>query len=131
MGLLNGLFGKKNVQETKHENSTEWIPLESIQELEELVEKSRTKTQIIFKHSTSCGVSRMVIKMFKKNFSFSNDQLDLHYLDLHAHRTISDEVEQKFKVDHQSPQLLVIRNGEVVANASHGAITSLDLGRYV
>ncbi len=131
MGLLNGFFGKKNLQETKDTNYTEWNSLDSLKQLDELVEKSQKKPQIIFKHSTSCGISRMVIKMFKKNYGFSPDQLDLYYLDLHVHRTVSDEVEQKFQVVHQSPQLLVIRNGNAVANASHGAIVELDLRNFV
>jgi bacillithiol system protein YtxJ len=56
---------------------------------------------------------------------------DLHYLDLLNYRDVSNEVGYKFQVMHQSPQLLVLRNGVVVAHASHGAINEMDLARFV
>jgi len=50
---------------------------------------------------------------------------------LHSYRSVSDETGYKFQVIHQSPQLLVVRNGATVAHASHGAISEVDLAKYV
>ena len=131
MGLFKGLFGNKESEGGKEQKTIPWIALTSIDQLSEIEEKSHSKTQMIFKHSTTCGISRMVINMFKESFDFSSEQLDLYYLDLHAHREVSNETGYKFQVLHQSPQLLVIKNGTAVAHASHGAITELDLNQFV
>lgn len=131
MGLFNGLFGKTNDESKKEQKRIPWIPLASLHQLEEIEEKSNVKTQVIFKHSTSCGISSMVLNTFKRNYNFTNDQLDLYYLDLHSNRDVSNETGYKFQVRHQSPQLLVIKNGIVVAHNSHGGINELDLNEYL
>lgn len=73
----------------------------------------------------------MVMKQFVATYNFTENEMDLYYLDLLSYRDVSNEVGYKFQVMHQSPQLLVIRNGVVVAHASHGAINDLDLNRFL
>lgn len=129
MGLFDSIFGgSKNQVET---DTTPWIALESMDQLDTIVEKSKTRPQAIFKHSTRCGVSRMVIAQFKKEYSLTDEQLDLYYLDLIAHRDISNEIANRFGVVHESPQLVVIKNGIVVKYASHGGITDMALEALV
>ncbi len=130
MGLFTGLFGSKD-QNKKQEKQLPWIPLTSIEQLQEIELRSKTKTQVIFKHSTSCGVSRMVIKMFRDTYNYTQDEVDLYYLDLLQYREVSNETGYKFQVMHQSPQLLIIKNGIAVANASHGSISELHLDNYI
>jgi bacillithiol system protein YtxJ len=60
-----------------------------------------------------------------------DSNLDLYYLDLLNYREVSNETGYKFQVMHQSPQLLVIKNGVVVTHASHGAINEIDLTKFV
>ena len=55
---------------------------------------------------------------------------DLYYLDLLNYRDVSNEIGYKFQVMHQSPQLLIIKNGTAVAHASHGAINDLELNKF-
>ncbi|OUR95064.1 cytosolic protein [Flavobacteriales bacterium 34_180_T64] len=129
MGLLNKLFGGQS--ETKEEKVLPWIPLNAIPQLNHIETKSRTKTQIIFKHSTRCGISRMVMSQFIESYEFDEKDLDLYYLDLLSHKDISNETGYKFQVMHESPQLIIIKNGVVVAHASHGAINAFDLKRFV
>ncbi len=131
MGLFDNLFGKKDNSEEKVAQSIPWIPLNSLDQLHEIEKKSFSKPQVIFKHSTSCGISRMVLNMFTSSYSFSEDELDLYYLDLHAFRDVSNETGYKFQVMHQSPQLLIIKDGVAVTHASHGAIADVDLGQYI
>jgi len=57
--------------------------------------------------------------------------LDLYYLDLLSYREVSNETGYKFQVIHQSPQLLIIKNGVAVAHASHGGISEVDLEKFV
>ena len=131
MGLLNDLFGKTKNETKKEEKQVPWRPLVSVDQLEEIAEKSNARTQIIFKHSTSCGISRMVLNTFNANYDYTKDEFDLYFLDLHSNREVSNETGYKFQVMHQSPQLLVIRNGVAVAHSSHGGINDIDLAKYL
>ena len=129
MGFINKLFGSNT--EPKEEKVLPWISLNDIQQLNHIDEKSITKTQVVFKHSTRCGISRMVMNQFVNAYSLNEKDLDLYYLDLLSFRDVSNEVGYKFQVMHQSPQVLVIKNGVVVAHASHGAINEVDLRSFV
>ncbi len=127
--MFKKLFGSS---EPKEEKIMPWLPLSTIDQLETIADQSKTKTQLIFKHSTRCGISRMVMNQFVSAYDLDVNA-DLHYLDLLNYRDVSNEVGYKFQVMvmHQSPQLLVLRNGVVVAHASHGAINEMDLGKFV
>ena len=131
MGLFGNLFGGDAKLDKKEKKTLPWIPLTAVEQLIEIEKKSISKTQVIFKHSTSCGISRMVMNMFNRTYDFSETQIDLYYLDLHAYREVSNEAGHRFQVMHQSPQLLIIKNGTTVAHASHGAISELELSKYV
>lgn len=129
MGLFSKLFGdSKEVIET---NVLPWILLNDLHQLDNIEEKSKTKTQVIFKHSTRCGISKMVINSFTSDYKLNENELDLYYLDLLGYREVSDVIEHKFKVIHESPQLLIIKNGIVVVHASHGEISNIDLKAFV
>lgn len=126
MGLFKNIF---KTSESKEEKLLPWITLNSIEQLEDIEENSKTKTQVIFKHSTRCGISRMIMNQFIDAYDV-NTNLDLYYLDLLSYRELSNEVGYKFQVMHESPQLLVVENGVVIKHASHGAIGGLDLSNY-
>ena len=128
MGIFNKMFGGSS--EPKEEKVLPWIPLNTIAQLDIIADKSKTKTQLIFKHSTRCGISRMVMNQFVVAYDVDAN-VDLYYLDLLSYRDVSNEVGYKFQVMHQSPQLLVLRNGVVVAHASHGGINEIDLTQFV
>ena len=120
MGILNKLFGSS--AEQKEEKVLPWIFLTSVDQLEEIERKSFEKPQIIFKHSTRCSISSISMNKFVKNYSIAQEDADLYYLDLLNYREVSNEVGYKFQIMHQSPQVLVIKNGEAVYDASHYAI---------
>ncbi len=125
--MFKKLFGSS---EPKEEKVMPWLPLTTIDQLDAIADQSKTKTQLIFKHSTRCGISRMVMNQFVSAYDVDVNA-DLHYLDLLNYRDVSNEVGFKFQVMHQSPQLLVLRNGVVVAHDSHGAINEMNLERFV
>ncbi len=131
MGIFDGFFGKKNGAEKKEGKTLPWISLTSLDQLDGIEKKSHDRPQVIFKHSTTCGISRTVLNGFRSGYTLDEEQIDLYFLDLHSHREVSNEVGFKFQVIHQSPQLLVIKNGAVVAHDSHGAISSIDLQSFV
>lgn len=128
MGLFNKFFN--STSETKEKKVLPWQALTNVSQLNEIETKSKTKTQVIFKHSTRCGISRMVMNQFEDIYNLELN-LDLYYLDLLNYRDVSNETGFKFQVMHQSPQILIIKNGVVVAHASHGAINDLELSTYV
>lgn len=129
MGLFNKLFNN-STQEQAH-TELPWIQLTTVEQLQDVIEKSAVKPQVIFKHSTRCGISRMVKKQFEKDFDFSENELDLYYLDLLSYRDVSNNIQNTFNVQHQSPQLIIVKNKNVVAHASHGSINDLDLKGYL
>ena len=128
MGLFKSIFGSGNSGSESHLN---WKHLTEIGQLDAIKANSETKPQLIFKHSTRCGISRMVLNQFEKSYNFNEQAFDLHYLDLLQYRNISNEISESFGVYHQSPQLLIVKNGVVVAHASHADINELSLNQYL
>lgn len=127
MGLFNSIFGKsEHIQKT---SNIHWVPLNSLAQIDTIKEQSKSETVLIFKHSTRCGISSMVIKQFEKKFTEEMKHIKVYYLDLLNYRDISDEISYMFQVIHQSPQVLVIKNGVSVTHASHYDVTTLDIAK--
>lgn len=133
MGILKNIFSKKKVDSSKKEEKSylNWLPLTSIDQIEKIKTLSKTESIFIFKHSTRCGISRMVIKKFESLFSEEHQNLKVYYLDLLNYRNVSNEVANSFQVIHQSPQLLVIKNGNSSYDASHYEVASVNLSRFI
>ncbi len=114
-------------------NSNNWPgpKLENIDQLNTIVEASFLTPQLIFKHSTRCSVSRVVLNEFKSGYSFSEVDFTAYFLDLLRYREISNAVAQQFDVVHQSPQLLIIKNGKAVAHASHENVNKIKLTDFL
>ena len=127
MSFFDKIFGSENNEVNSNVN---WIPLTDISQLEDIVQISNNKTIGIFKHSTRCSISRFALKQFENEYNLE-DKVDLYYLDLLNHRDISNEIANRFQVMHQSPQLLLIKNGVAVYNASHSDIQAEFLEKYI
>ncbi|MAO11138.1 MAG: bacillithiol system redox-active protein YtxJ [Flavobacteriaceae bacterium] len=122
MGFLD-IFKKSERDIAKEEIvETPWHVLSKMEQLEEIIEESKNKPVAIFKHSTRCGISRMVLKQFEKNYDLDDNQLKLYFLDLLQNRDISNEIAARFKVHHESPQMIVLKDGEVIHHDSHQGI---------
>ena len=131
MGIFSKLFGDQSNQSSENKNELSWIPLMEESQLDEIEKASFSRPQVIYKHSTTCGISSMVLNMFSKSYEYSEDQADLYFLDLHRYRAVSNEVASRLGVRHESPQLIIMDQGEVKVHRSHGAITDLDLTPYI
>ncbi|HEY4616996.1 MAG TPA: bacillithiol system redox-active protein YtxJ [Flavobacterium sp.] len=103
-----------------------WNDLTDLGQLNEIIALSNEKPVAIFKHSTRCSVSRMALKQFENEFNFS-DKVTPYFLDLIAHRDVSNEIANRFGVQHQSPQLILIKEGKAVYNVSHSDIDAAAL----
>jgi bacillithiol system protein YtxJ len=102
-----------------------WISLQHEQQLEEIKQKSQTRPQVIFKHSTRCGVSGVVKNRLEKGRL--PDDLDYYFLDIIHHRILSNKIAEEFKVYHESPQVLFISKGECIYDESHMGISSQEI----
>ena len=125
MGIFDSMF--------KTQNEPLWpgITIQSKLNLEVLIADSFTRPQLIFKHSTRCSISRYVLSDFIAHFTYSSDEFTAHYLDLLNHRDISNAIAERFEVQHQSPQLIVIKEGKAIAHASHEGINELQLSTFL
>jgi len=132
MGLFDKMFNSEKKENTERKNSTPWIDLNSMEQLDEMEKISEENTVAVLKHSTTCGISRMVLRMFESEYNLDeNEPINLYFLDLKAHREISNAIAERFKVRHESPQLIVLKNREVVHHASHQAISADKLKELV
>lgn len=102
-----------------------WIPLTTEAQFEQLLERSANKPQVIFKHSTRCSTSSMVLSRLERTNAPEN--IDFYFLDLLAYRALSGKIAEKLKVYHESPQVLLIKNGECIYDESHMGITMDEL----
>lgn len=128
MSFLKNIFG--NNQPQKEEVKMEWFPLNEMNQLNEIVIESDENPVVIFKHSTRCIISRTVLKNFEKAFDLE-DKVKPYFLDLLEFRPISNEIASLFNVTHQSPQLIVVKNGKAIYNASHDSIDVDDLKKIL
>jgi bacillithiol system protein YtxJ len=120
MSFFDKIFGGK---ENNPERKSFWKKIESEEDLAKAVESSYQHKVAIFKHSTRCFISKTVLKNFERDIDNLDHELDLYYLDLLMYRPISNKISEDFGIRHESPQLIVIENGEVVNTASHEDIS--------
>ena len=111
-------------------NNIEWIPLETVEQLESLRKESENQPVIIYKHSTRCSTSHMVLNRIDRSGE-PWAGVRMYFLDLLRFRTISSLIETMFSVTHESPQLLVIRDREAVLHLSHFEIQPEAIGKLL
>jgi bacillithiol system protein YtxJ len=91
-------------------------PLENEGQLDKIA--SATGTNIIFKHNTTCPISKSVKQKLEQEVDLLPQNTPFYILDLLANRDISDSIADTFSVPHQSPQLLLIKDGKCIYNES-------------
>jgi bacillithiol system protein YtxJ len=123
MSFLKNIFGSSSEDQKESTSKMNWNALTDLEQLNEIISLSNEKPVVIFKHSTRCSISRMALKQFENEFDFS-DKVTPYFLDLIAHREISNGIASRFGVMHQSPQLLLIKEGKSVYDVSHSDISA-------
>lgn len=101
-----------------------WIPLTNEAELANIISLSQHKYQLIFKHSTRCSISNLAKSRLEKADPIA---IDCYYLDLIAHRSLSNKIAEDFGVHHESPQVLLIKDGQCIYEESHNGIRVDDI----
>jgi bacillithiol system protein YtxJ len=102
-----------------------WIHLTDEEQIKQIVTNSQLRPQVIFKHSTRCSISAVALQRLQKVSQPAD--IDFYFLDLLAYRSLSNKVADVFGVHHESPQVLLIRNGECVYDESHMGISMGDI----
>lgn len=103
----------------------DWKALTEASQLIDIKEQSKNKPQLIFKHSTRCSISGVAKNRLER--SAPSENVDFYFLDLIKNRDISNKIAEEFSVFHESPQVLLIKNGECVYDESHSAINMNDI----
>jgi bacillithiol system protein YtxJ len=106
-----------------------WIHLTDEEQLKQIISKSQLKPQVIFKHSTRCSISAVALQRLQKVAQPSD--VDFYFLDLLSYRGLSNKVAEVFKVAHESPQVLVIRDGDCMYDESHMGISMHEILDHV
>ena len=106
-----------------------WIDLNNMQQLADIKELSKTRPQVIFKHSTRCSISTIAKSRLERNQQPLSG--DFYFLDLLKHRSISDQIAEDFAVAHESPQILLIKNTACVYEESHSGIQMDEITKQI
>ncbi|HQU82794.1 MAG TPA: bacillithiol system redox-active protein YtxJ [Pyrinomonadaceae bacterium] len=104
--------------------SANFIKLDSLETLEEIIQSSNEKPVVLFKHSVTCPIS------FDVYNEVSNVGKDIYLVVVQSARAISNSIAEKTNIRHESPQAIILKNGEVVYHASHYDISSDDIEKF-
>ena len=102
----------------------EFISLNDVEQLNAIDLKSTSKLQAIYKHSTRCSISLFTQRVLINELTeIAQDVVDVYHLDLLKHRNVSDAIEKRYSIEHESPQLLIIDKGKCIYHVSHSEVS--------
>lgn len=114
----------KNVMNAQRAGIPEqWKVLERKEQVDQLLNDSHKKPIGILKHSTRCGISSMMKHQLEAEWDLDTSDIDFYYLDLISNRAISNKVAEVLDVRHQSPQIIIVKDGKAVYDTSHHGIS--------
>ena len=122
-------FFKNILNKETQEAESRRIFLTDQDQIDDIIKASEQKPILIFKHSTRCGISSMMLKRFDNKIAALSTPY--YFLDILKYRPLSNLIQDKFEITHQSPQLLVIKNGKVIAHDSHSGILDVNFTQGV
>ena len=99
--------------------------------LDAAIAESRERPVVIFKHSRTCGISCEAFDELHAHLADARADASYHLITVQSHRRVSDEAEVRLGVRHQTPQVILLKDGVPVWNASHFRITATELSRVL
>lgn len=108
-----------------------WNNIETDADLQKALEESHDRLVLIFKHSTRCSISAFALRNFERAYSYDQTSVSPYFLDLIEHRSISNRIADELNVTHQSPQLIVVKQGKAVNHTSHERIDASDVRNWI
>lgn len=103
-------------------HSLNWIPLNSKEQFEELLENSRTKPALVFKHRPSSPESTKVKETLETDWTIAADLMDLYIVDVMKDKEVSYEVTENAGVMNEFPQVLLFADGVTMYDEAHEMI---------
>lgn len=107
----------------------QWKNITDLTQISEIQQKEGYS--LIFKHSTRCSVSSMAKRRFELDWEVLPADTSLYFLDLISYRDISAQIADTFQVHHESPQILLIKNGDCILDASHSDISADEVAEVI
>jgi bacillithiol system protein YtxJ len=108
-----------------------WEQLTDVSQLEKIKKDSASLPALIFKHSTRCSISATALSRLERNWEKLNPEgIRPYFLELLNFRPLSNKIQEDFLIKHESPQALLIKNGQCVYDASHLAISMEEIVRH-
>ena len=127
MSFIKKIFSKSN-QSQSHKTNFPWIYLNSIEQFEKVIESE--KICLFFKHSTRCIISRTALANFEEK-NIKTNQIPCFYLDLLNHREISNAIAKTLQINHQSPQIILVKQGKAIFSATHEQVANFDISSFL
>ena len=107
----------------------QWKNITSLTQVQEI--QQQPGYSLIFKHSTRCSVSMMAKRRFEMDWEIIPADTSLYFLDLISFRDVSAQIAETFQVHHESPQILVIKDGNCILDASHSDISADEVAEVI
>lgn len=105
--------------------------LSDLHMLEAAIAESRERPVLLFKHSRTCGISCEALDELHEHLAKGRTGAAYKMITVQSHRRVSDTAAERFRIRHETPQAILIRDGQVVWNASHFRITADALTRVL
>ncbi len=102
-------------------------PLYDVKSLDAAIAESRERPVLLFKHSRYCGVSCEALDELQSHIESARGNASYKMITVQTHRPVSDAVAQRLGLRHETPQAILLRDGQIVWNASHFRITATHL----
>lgn len=127
MGFLDNII-------SQHKDNTvkDWIHLTEVSQVDDLIKESHQHPVVIFKHSTTCGISAGAQHRIKSGWEdLSSADFAFYYLDLLSHRDVSNYIAERLEIVHQSPQIIVVKDGIAVYDTSHHSVNAAIIAEQI
>ena len=131
MGFLDKIANALSATENSSEKESIWNSINSEEEIDKILKLSNERIQIIYKHSPSCGVSYFALRNLNNPELLENPEIDFYLIDVISQRPISGRFAEKVNVRHESPQIFVIKNEEVIWHASHNSVNAKNVLKQI
>jgi len=122
---LRSLFTGSGSNKNTNENSIPWSALDTQEQLDFLQSGDGEDMVVLFKHSTSCGLSSMMLRRFQQLWGHAAADTSFYILDVIRYRDLSNTISSRYQVMHQTPQVLILKGNRLLAHASHSGINEL------
>lgn len=110
---------------------TRLTPLHDVSSLDAAIAESRERPVLLFKHSRHCGVSCEALDELQSHIDGAPNGVTYRMITVQTHRPVSDAIEERLGLRHETPQAILLRDGQIVWNASHFRITASQLDRVL